>query len=144
MDVIWRSSLSVAPSGWWWEAASWPRTCTCGTGSAWWSCPGTRPGPGGSPSSGWTSATTGSTASLTVPAHSPETRPGSLIRVFLLEHFNVILVWLAVVSLLICVFWHVSASSDVIANAACSEEAVFTEALTLNHSSGKHPTAQWA
>lgn len=73
MDVIWRSSLSVAPSGWWWEAASWPRTCTCGTGSAWWSCPGTRPGPGGSPSSGWTSATTGSTASLTVPAHSPET-----------------------------------------------------------------------
>lgn len=33
--------------------------------------------------------------------------------------------------------WLANTSSDVIVNAACSEEAVFTEALTLNHSSGK-------
>lgn len=55
------------PAGWRWEAVSCRLTCMCGTTSACWSCPGTLHGPGGSPSSEWTSATTGSIALLTVP-----------------------------------------------------------------------------
>ena len=98
--------LSVRPSGWWWEAASCLLTCMCGTGSAWWSCPGTRPGPGGSPSWEWTSATTGSIASLTVPELTPPTQPRNkdVAGLVLLEYFHTILVLLVVVLLLICVF----------------------------------------